>query len=284
MQKKITIIFALFLFSCDLIQDKSDQILARVNDDYIFNSDLKKVLPENLSFEDSILFTNNFINNWAKRKLLFEKALINLDESEQNELFDLIDTYKNEIFSYAYQEKIVKSTMDTIINERSIVDYYDLNKSNFKLNQEIIKARYLILNNKNYNLKEVTNRFRSYKPKDLIFLDSISLQFNAFYFNDSTWINKDIFFSKFPEINDRLKQNIINNKLFYKFQDSLELYLIRIIDYKNKNDIAPFDFIKPTLKQVLINKKKLEFISKFEKEIIEDALQKKEFEIYENNL
>lgn len=284
MQKKITIIFALFLFSCDLIQDKSDQILARVNDDYIFNSDLKKVLPENLSFEDSILFTNNFINNWAKRKLLFEKALINLDESEQNELFDLIDTYKNEIFSYAYQEKIVKSTMDTIINERSIVDYYDLNKSNFKLNQEIIKARYLILNNKNYNLKEVTNRFRSYKPKDLIFLDSISLQFNAFYFNDSTWINKDIFFSKFPEINNRLKQNIVNNKLFYKFQDSLELYLIKIIDYKNKNDIAPFDFIKPTLKQVLINKKKLEFISKFEKEIIEDALQKKEFEIYENNL
>ena len=284
MQKKITIIFTLFLFSCDLIQDKSDQILARVNDDYIFNSDLKKVLPRNLSVEDSILFTNNFINNWAKRKLLFEKALINLDESEQNELFDLIDTYKNEIFSYAYQEKIVKSTMDTIINERSIVDYYDLNKSNFKLNQEIIKARYLILNNKNYNLKEVTNRFRSYKPKDLIFLDSISLQFNAFYLNDSTWINKDIFFSKFPEINDRLKQNIINNKLFYKFQDSLELYLIKIIDYKNKNDIAPFDFIKPTLKQVLINKKKLEFISKFEKEIIEDALQKKEFEIYENNL
>ena len=284
MKKKITIIFTLFLFSCDLIQDKSDQIVARVNDDYIFNSDLKKVLPENLSFEDSILFTNNFINNWAKRKLLFEKALINLDESEQNELFDLIDTYKNEIFSYAYQEKIVKSTMDTIINERSIVDYYDLNKSNFKLNQEIIKARYLILNNKNYNLKEVTNRFRSYKPKDLIFLDSISLQFNAFYFNDSTWINKDIFFSKFPEINNRLKQNITNNKLFYKFQDSLELYLIKIIDYKNKNDIAPFDFIKPTLKQVLINKKKLEFISKFEKEIIEDALQKKEFEIYENNL
>jgi len=282
--KKITFIFALFLFSCDLIHDKSDQILARVNDDYIFNSDLKKVLPKNLSTEDSILFTNNFINNWAKRKLLFEKALINLDESEQNELFDLIDTYKNEIFSYAYQEKIVKSTMDTIINERSIVDYYDLNKSNFKLNQEIIKARYLILNNKNYNLKEVTNRFRSYKPKDLIFLDSISLQFNAFYFNDSTWINKDIFFSKFPEINDRLKQNITNNKLFYKFKDSLELYLIRIIDYKNKNDIAPFDFIKPTLKQVLINKKKLEFISKFEKEIIEDALQTKEFEIYENNL
>ena len=100
----------------------------------------------------------------GQKKLLFEKALINLDESEQMN-FDLIDTYKNEIFSYAYQEKIVKSTMDTIINERSIVDYYDLNKSNFKLNQEIIKARYLILNNKNYNLKKLPMSFRSYKKK-----------------------------------------------------------------------------------------------------------------------
>jgi hypothetical protein len=34
---------------------------------------------------------------------------------------------------------------------------------------------------------------------------------------------------------------------------------------------------------VLINKKKLEFISKFEKELIEDALLKNEFEFYENN-
>jgi hypothetical protein len=35
---------------------------------------------------------------------------------------------------------------------------------------------------------------------------------------------------------------------------------------------------------VLLNKKKLEFISKFEKELIEDALQKNEYELYETNL
>ena len=117
-----------------------------------------------------------------------------------------------------------------------------------------------------------------------MFLDSISLQFSSYYFNDSIWINKDLFFSKFPPVSDRLKQNIVKNNLFYKIKDSLELYLIKINDYKNKNDIAPFDFIKPTIKQVLINKKKLDFISKFEKELIEDALQKNEFELYENSL
>ena len=49
-------------------------------------------------------------------------------------------------------------------------------------------------------------------------------------------------------------------------------------------DIAPFDFIKSTLKQVLLNKKKLEFISKLEKELIENALQQNEFEFYETNI
>ena len=51
-----------------------------------------------------------------------------------------------------------------------------------------------------------------------------------------------------------------------------------------RNDLAPIEFIRPTLKQVLLNKKKLEFISKFEKELIEDALQQNEFEFYETNL
>ncbi|MDB4087016.1 peptidyl-prolyl cis-trans isomerase, partial [Flavobacteriaceae bacterium] len=151
-------------------------------------------------------------------------------------------------------------------------------------NQEIVNARYLKINSENYNLKDVIKRFRRFKNNDKLFLDSISLQFSSYYFNDSLWINKDVFFNKLPEIKERLKQNIVKNKLFYRLQDSLELYLINIKDYKPKNDIAPFDFIKSTLKQVLLNKKKLEFISKFEKELIENALQQNEFEFYETNI
>ena len=282
--KKYIFFIVIFFYNCDLLENRPDQVLARVNDKFIYESDLKKALPDGLSNEDSILFAKNFINNWAKKNLLFEKALINLEDSKQNELNKLIESYKNDLFSFTYQEKIVKFSMDTIISDSAIIKYYDINKSNFKLNQEIVKARYLKINSENYNLKDVTKRFRSLKSNDLMFLDSISLQFSSYYFNDSTWINKDLFFSKFPPVSDRLKQNIVKNNLFYKIKDSLELYLIKINDYKNKNDIAPFDFIMPTIKQVLINKKKLEFISKFEKELIEDALQKNEFELYENSL
>jgi hypothetical protein len=279
---KVYIFFLLFI-GCDFIEKKPDQVLARLGDEFYYKSDLIEIFPTGLSEEDSVIFVKNRINNWAKEKLLFKKALVNLGDKKQGDLNQLIESYKNELFSYAYQEKIVKSAMDTFISEQSVREYYNINKLNFKLNQEIINARYLKINSENYNLKDVVKRFKRFKQSDKIFLDSISLQFSSYYFNDSLWINKDVFFNKLPDINDRLKQNIVKNKLFYRLEDSLELYLINIKNYKLKNDIAPFDFIKSTLKQVLLNKKKLEFISKFENEIIEDALQQNEFEFYETN-
>lgn len=279
---KVYIFFLLFI-GCDFIENKPDQVLARLGDEFYYKSDLIEIFPTGLSEEDSVIFVKNRINNWAKEKLLFKKALVNLGVKKQGDLNQLIESYKNELFSYAYQEKIVKSAMDTFISEQSVREYYNINKLNFKLNQEIINARYLKINSENYNLKDVVKRFKRFKQSDKIFLDSISLQFSSYYFNDSLWINKDVFFNKLPDINDRLKQNIVKNKLFYRLEDSLELYLINIKNYKLKNDIAPFDFIKSTLKQVLLNKKKLEFISKFENEIIEDALQQNEFEFYETN-
>ena len=277
-------LISLLFISCDFIENKPDQVLARLGDDFFYESDLIDVFPSGLSYEDSIIFVKNRINNWAKEKLLFNKALVNLGDKKQENLKQLIESYKNELFSYSYQEMIVKSSMDTFVSEKSIREYYNLNKLNFKLNQEIIHARYLKINNENYNLKDVIKRFRRFKESDKLFLDSISLQFSSYYFNDSIWINKEVFFNKLPEINDRLKQNIVKNKLFYRLQDSLELYLIIIKDFRLKNNVAPFNYIKSTLKQVLLNKKKLEFISKFEKELIEDALQQNEYELYETNL
>ena len=277
-------LISLLFIGCDFIENKPDQVLARLGDDFFYESDLIDVFPSGLSYEDSIIFVKNRINNWAKEKLLFNKALVNLGDKKQENLKQLIESYKNELFSYSYQEMIVKSSMDTFVSEKSIREYYNLNKLNFKLNQEIIHARYLKINNENYNLKDVIKRFRRFKESDKSFLDSISLQFSSYYFNDSIWINKEVFFNKLPELNDRLKQNIVKNKLFYRLQDSLELYLININDFRIKNDVAPFNYIKSTLKQVLLNKKKLEFISKFEKELIEDALQQNEYELYETNL
>lgn len=48
-----------------------------------------------------------------------------------------------------------------------------------------------------------------------------------------------------------------------------------------RQEIAPIEYVKPTLRQIIINQRKLEFVRKLEKDIINDAITKKQFEIYE---
>jgi hypothetical protein len=45
-------------------------------------------------------------------------------------------------------------------------------------------------------------------------------------------------------------------------------------------DIAPLSYIKPSLKLIILNKRKLELIKKLEKDITQDAIKNNEFEIY----
>lgn len=277
------IVCLLFFINCEYFSSKPKLAIARVQDKYLFFEDIKNEIPINLSSPDSIIFVRNKIINWAKNHILNEKALINLNQEDQDKLLSLVDSYKSDLFSHSYQEKMVKTTMDTLISEIEIENYYDLNKSNFKLNEDLVKARFLKINNDNYNIKDIRNRFKRFREEDVIFLDSISLQFSSFSFNDSIWINKDLFFSKVPDIKTYIKNNIVKKTLFYQLEDSLELYLLKIDKSIFRNDIVPLDYIKPTLRQILLNKKKLEFVSDFEKDLIDDALQNKELEFYEIN-
>ena len=277
------IIILLIFVNCEYFSTTPKLAIARVQDKYLFFNEIKDKIPINLSKEDSIVLVRNKIINWAKKHILNEKALINLNIEEQNKLLNLVESYKSDLFSHSYQEKMVKSSMDTLISDYDVENYYNLNKSNFKLNQDLVKARFMKIKSNNYNINDVRNRFKRFNLEDVVFLDSISLQFSSFSFNDSVWINKDLFFSKLPDIKTYVKNNIVKKALFYQLEDSLELYLIKINKSIFRNDVSPLDYIRPTLKQILLNKKKLEFVRNFEKDLIDDAIQNKELEIYETN-
>lgn len=277
------VIILLIFVNCEYFSTTPKLAIARVQDKYLFFNEIKDKIPINLSKEDSIVLVRNKIINWAKKHILNEKALINLNIEEQNNLLNLVESYKSDLFSHSYQEKMVKSSMDTLISDYDVENYYNLNKSNFKLNQDLVKARFMKIKSNNYNINDVRNRFKRFNQEDVVFLDSISLQFSSFSFNDSVWINKDLFFSKLPDIKTYVKNNIVKKALFYQLEDSLELYLIKINKSIFRNDVSPLDYIRPTLKQILLNKKKLEFVRNFEKDLIDDAIQNKELEIYETN-
>ena len=276
----IVYLIVFLISSCNLFENKPVRAIAKYKSNYLFFDDIKKYIPKNLSEKESLVLIENEIAKWAKNHILIEQANINLNNEKKNQLLVMAKEYSDELFSFHYKEKIVKSLMDTVVNQNSIYEYYKQNKINYKLNEDIVKARFIKISNENFEIPNIRNRFRRFNKSDISFLDSISLQFSAYSLNDSIWINKDVFFSKFPEVRDYVKNNIVKKNLFYQLEDSLELYLIKVSESALRNTIAPIDYLEPTLRQILINKRKLEFIRNFENELYIDAIQTKELEIY----
>ena len=277
--KSIYLITLLLICSCDLPTNEESNAVARVGEDFLFISDLENQIGPNGS--DSIQITSKTINEWAEDLLYLKKAEINLSFSEKKGLEELVSTYRNDLYVKTYKDKAIQSQLDSIVEKEEIEYYFDQNKFNFKTNKDLMRGRYVRVRNENYNLRSIRKSIRRYNEDDKVFLDSIALQFTTYSLNDSIWVQASQFFNRLPSIPERRYKNFLKNDTFFELQDSLEVYLVVIEEVVLRNDLAPLDYVAPTLKQILINKRKLELMRQLDREIIEEGLRQNIYEVYE---
>lgn len=282
MKKLILILFLAHCFvSCNYFKPEiNTKAIARVEDSYLYEDEIKDLVPAGTSKKDSLLIVRNFINRWASQKLLVEAAEINLNEVAKANFNQLIKQYKIDLYTKAYIEEIVKRSVDTLITIQELKKYYSENKENFKTNEKLVRLRYINLQKDNPKFETIKSKFFDFKKTDNIFWDTNTLQFKSFALNDSVWVEMSQIYSKLPFINPENRDGYIVSGKTIQFSDSLDMYLVKINKVIDKNEISPFDYLKPTLKEVILNKRKLELIKKFEKEITEDAIKDKKYEIY----
>jgi hypothetical protein len=275
------LLLILLVSSCQLKEVSSDKIVARVNNQYLYESEVNDHIRANLSSADSTSMAKNYINAWVKEQLLLEKAVFNLNPSQQTSLENLIRQYRNDIFIKTYQEEWLKSRMDTLVTPQEIEAYYKENKQNFKLHQDLVRGRYVQLPLANFNKASVSRALRRFNVSDRNYLDSISLQFNSTYLNDSVWFRPQAFFNRINRSLPQEYDRYLKSKRFFEIEDSIDLYLVFVEEVRRRNEIAPLSHINPTLKQILLNKRKLETMRQFDSDILEEAIKNKTLEIYE---
>lgn len=254
--------------------------MARVNDNYLYEEDIENLVADGVSVEDSTFIVNGFINRWATQLLLLDGAERNLSEVRQANFEKLVDQYKKDLYTKAYLEALVKKSVDTVVSDDEAQQVYEVNKETFKLNEELVKFRYITIPNNAINEDAIRERFKRFNNEDKRYLDSISVQFKSYSLNDSLWIQTSQIVSKISALNSDNKKELLKKSNFIQLKDSLDLYLMQINDVLYQNDIAPLDYVKPTINQIIINKRKLELIKKLETDITKDAIKNKQFEIY----
>jgi hypothetical protein len=274
-------ILVLLVCSCNYFKPKQiPQSIARVGKNYLYKSDIATLVPKGTSKEDSILLVRDFIDRWASQKLLINAAERNLSDNKKKVYNNLIKQYKIDLYTSAYIEEVVKNTVDTLVSLEELKEYYKTNKENFKTNGKLVRLRYINVSKNNPRFETIKNKFFDYNKKDKKFWNTYALQLNSFAFNDSVWVDISQVYEKLPIINPGNQDDYIQSGKRVQIQDKENVYLIKITNLIDKNQIPPFEYIKPTLKEVIINKRKLELIKKFENDITNDAIKNNEYEIY----
>ncbi len=279
------VMFSSFLGSCDSYFKKNVDMapLARVGENYLYPEDVAIYITDGMTESDSASFVTNYITTWASKQLLLSKAKINLPEDKLRKFDALVADYKTDLYTRAYKEALVSQGSDSLISQDQLVQFYEEEKENFKLKERIVRLRFVALPKNFLNKEEVGQRLKAFKLEDVSYLDSIGVQFNKLHFNDSIWVRASRVATEIPPITFENQDRYLKKSQFFELEDSIGVYLGKIEEVKQINEIAPLSFIEPTIKQVLINRRKINYLRKLETEIIDEAIKEKEFEVYEKN-
>ena len=273
------LILLIFFISCDNLQQiEKVKKVARVNSSFLYLSDFENEISSELSYEDSLILSKSIINKWAIKNLVYGKSLLHLHDTIQKKLTKMVENYKLELWTNTYRNFLSKSKFNNKIDSFKKIRYYEKNKINFRLKDDYYNVAYIILPESNNNLNLIKSRLRNFSDKDLFFLDSINYQFNDFLFDKPVWINKNYLIKKIPLLNTLTID--LKKRDFFVFKDSLEVYLLKIFNYKKHNTPAPYEIVEGNIERILINRKKLNFFKNFDKEILDDAVQTKKLEIF----
>ena len=270
----------LFFWSCTQSVDKDgDMPVARVYDEYLLVSNLKNIIPDNLTEMDSLALVKDYIEKWVQKQLLLAKADENLSD-EEKDVEKQINDYRSSLLIFKYEQNLIQQKLDTNITKEEIQSYYDENASNNILNENLAKGIYIKVPRNAPTIWNVRRWYKSDKEEHIKELEAYCYQ-NAKevdYF-DNEWIQFEQVLDKMPPLYNSPK-NILQYRKNIEVRDSTYYYFLRILEYRLEGTVAPLEYVERNIKSILLNKRKIQFINRLEADIYNDAFNRGNFNIY----
>ena len=278
--KKVLIITVVVLSSCSyFFKKKSERVLARVYNEYLYESDLAEVIPHGTSPRDSASLARNFIDSWIRQKLIIHQAENNLT-SQQMDFSHQLENYKNSLIIFEYENELVKQKLDTVVSDEEIEAYYAANQQNFLLKENIVQILYVKLPLSSPNKKQIKKLLDSDNSEDKTKLSELAEKYAADYFlDDQNWLLFNNVMNQIP-IKTYNQEEFLKNHKDVEVLDSAYYYIARFKDFKIKESISPLSFEKDPVRNIILNKRKIDLINKMHQDVYDMAVKKNDFEVY----
>ena len=255
--------------SCSSSNDDDSPLVAQVYDRELHANDLVGIVPPGLSYEDSIVILDNYVDQWVRQAVILAKAEKNVKQDFARELQE----YKNNLLTYAYERQVLDQLLDTAVTEEQIRDYYEEHKGDFLLKSSIVKAVYVVAPAKApavAKLKKIVQRGK-FEEKDILELEETASR-NGFtgYYDADVWI-------PFRNLQATVPVTAYNEPAFLKqnrhiaFSDDSLFYAVRILSYKVSDEISPLEVQRENIRALILNHRKTEALNKLRSDLLKEA-------------
>lgn len=228
--------------------------------------------------KDSLFISKKLIDNWAKDELFYQEAKQKLSP-EDMDVDAEVEKYRKELINYKYEVKLIENNLDTTITQEEIQAYYDANRDNFILKDNIAKVNYFKIPLASKAIDKIKKAIYSSNPKDKEQLYNLCLQYADNYFiNDSTWLLLEDIKKEIPQLRELPEYNFYAGR-YFEFSDSLAYYYLKIKEIKVKNALSPINFEMNNIRKIILNQRKMKLIRQYKEQILEKAKSEGKFKL-----
>jgi hypothetical protein len=254
-------------------------VVARVHNKYLYESDIRGVVPAGTAPKDSVVLVQSYIDSWIRKQLVIRQAERNLTQ-KQLDFSKALEEYRSSLITFAYESALINQKLDTLVTDREIEQYYNLNRHSFELKHNIVKVVYVVLP---VGSKEIPRFRKLLSDKDTIMSSTIEFLAKqhaySYFIGDETWVRFDDLLAQLP-IETYNQELFLRNNRYIEILDDAFIYLIRFKDFLITESIPPMEVEYDNIRNIILNRRRKDLIRNMHQQIYEQALRDKSFEVY----
>lgn len=264
----LTVLVVVLLSSC---QQKKDRVVAQVYNHKLYASEVRALLPSGMTTDDSLAFASHIIDSWISEQIILceaEKRLSMRDKNFQKEMTE----YRNSLIRSKWLEKITSDTNLFYVTDEEVHAAIAQARTNYVNEKEIVRINYVKVA-QNSSIKEKVKEILFDEDRRLFEKDRIAelcADSVEYFIDDDTWLFWD-------DIQLEVNIDIQNKTDHFTQPEYIEknsndaCYLIVILGYKSEQTGADSRDYFESVRTMLIQKKKTEYINKTIDELYQKA-------------
>lgn len=264
----------LLLGSCTALEKQQKVGAAvEVNGQYLYRSTLDS-LTVGLSSEDSLRMVQQYISQWTKDILEYDKA----KARTKSDLEKLVEEYRRALYVQAYEQQLIERHMPKAVPDSVVMQVYEQMPNRFLLDESIVKGILVVVPK---DARDIA-KLRGWMAKEkLDEIEKYAYQNASGYelFADK-WLTTTDLLAHIPAERAEM-ENQLKAKNQIEVTDSLKTYVLQVTEKHLRGEQMPMEYARPEIEKIVLYERQVDFLNKEREKLYNEAIQDQKIKFYE---